>query len=435
MDEQQRSLFLAPAPDPEPERPEPPAGPAAPLGVVEGGRRRRLQVLVVVALLIAGAVANRAGNERAEDAAELVRGDDRVDGAVEMPPFLAQSLRTEERLGPLLPQLTDTTLLLAAGTQVIVLDVDTGTSRSVQVADLDVSAGYPWGAPLLAVGDDIVVRSQPPQAKVVPRTDGEPVRELDAGSGGGLHPSTEPGRLWVEEVRGQRVLEEVDLTGAVQRTVPIPPGMSSIVWDGTGFVQTVDGTARAFPVAGGEPTDIGPGLAVAADATTVALLRCRRRDEPCPLELLDRRDGSVRPVVTEGEVLGFSAGTGTVPVRLSTDGRWLVIQAEVHPDLLPEDAGDGRAGPALAVVDVVAGTVRTVEPGTEAGVPVGAFSPDGRWLFLARSTGSVSARLRGFRLVDSARFDLEVELEVRAGSGLSMSAVPRTPADLGAGEG
>jgi hypothetical protein len=430
VDEQQRSLFLAPAPapDPEPERPEPPPGPAAPLGVVEGGRRRRLQVLVVVALLIAGAVANRAGNERADDA-ERVQGGAQDDGAVEMPPLLAQSLHTKARVGPLLPELTDTTLLLAAGTQVIVLDVDTGTSRSLQVADLDVSAGYPWGAPLLAVGDELVVRSQPPRAMVVPRTDGEPVRDLDAGSGGGLHPSTEPGRLWVEEVRGQRVLEEVDLTGEVLRTVPIPPGMSSIVWDGAGFVQTVDGTARTYHVDGGEPTDIGPGLAVAADATTVALLRCERRDEPCPLELLDRRDGSVRPVATEGEVVGFSAGTGTVPVRLSPDGRWLVIQAEVPP----EEAEDGRGGPALAVVDVVAGTVRSVEPGTEAGVAVGAFSPDGRWLFLGRSTGSVNAQVSGVRLVDSARFDLEVELEMRAGSGLSLSAVPRVPADLGAG--
>lgn len=433
MDEQQRSLFLAPAPaqETEPERPEPPAGPAAPLGVVEGGRRRRLQVLVVVALLVAGAVANRAGNERAEDAAPRVQGGDRRTGSVPMPAPIAQSLRTRDRLGPLLPQLTGTTLLLAAGTQVIVLDVDTGTVRNVQVADLDVSAGYPWGAPVLAVGDQLVVRSQPPRAMVVPRTDGAPVRDLDAGSGGGLHPSTEPGRLWVEEVRGQRVLEEVDLTGAVQRTVPIPPGMSSIVWDGTGFVQTVDGTARAYPVAGGEPTDIGPGLAVAADAATVALLRCARRDEPCPLELLDRRAGTVRTVVTEGEVVGFSAGTGTVPVRLSPDGRWLVIQAEVPP----EEAEDGRGGPALALVDVAAGTVRSVDPGTEAGVAVGAFSPDGRWLFLARTTGSVSAGLTGLRLVDSARFDLEVELEVRTGSGLSMSAVPTTPADLGAGEG
>jgi hypothetical protein len=433
VDEQQRSLFLAPAPaqEAEPERPEPPAGPAAPLDVVEGGRRRRLQVLVVVALLIAGAIANRAGNERAEETAAQVRGGDRRTGAVPMPAPLAQSLRTKARLGPLLPQLTGTTLLLAAGTQVIVLDVDTGTFRNVQVADLDVSAGYPWGAPLLAVGDELVVRSQPPQAMVVPRTDGQPVRDLDAGSGGGLHPSTEPGRLWVEEVRGQRVLEEVDLTGAVQRTVPIPPGMSSIVWDGTGFVQTVDGTARAYPVAGGEPTDIGPGLAVAADPAIVALLRCARRDEPCPLELLDRRDGTVRTVVTEGEVVGFSAGTGTVPVRLSPDGRWLVIQAEVPP----EEAEDGRGGPALALVDVAAATVRSVDPGTEAGVAVGAFSPDGRWLFLARTTGSVTARLTGLRLVDSARFDLDVELEVRTGSGLSMSAVPTSPADLGTGEG
>jgi hypothetical protein len=43
--------------------------------------------------------------------------------------------------------------------------------------------------------------------------------------------------------------------------------------------------------------------------------------------------------------------------------------------------------------------------------------------------------MTGFRLVDGARFDLEVELSVRASFGLALSAVPSTPADLGAGDG
>jgi hypothetical protein len=312
---------------------------------------------------------------------------------------------------------------------VIVLDVDTGTLRSVQVADLDVSPAYPWGSPVLAVGDSFVVRSRPPRAKVVPRADGAPVRDLEAGSGGGLHPSTEPGRLWVEEVRGDPVLQEVDLTGAVLRSVPLPLATASVVWDGAGFVLTADGTAQAVALDGGPPTVVGPGLAVAADAATVALLRCEASDDLCALDLHDRATGVVRTVAPERGVVGFAAGTGTVPVRLSPDGRWLTIQADAPLE------GSAQTGPGLALVDVAAGRVRAVEPGTEAGAPVGAFSPDARWLFLAETTGSVSARMTGFRLVDGARFDLEVELSVRASFGLALSAVPSTPADLGAGDG
>ena len=421
----ERSLFLAPAPEPAPPAPaEPPAGAAAPLTVVEGGRRRRLQVLVVLALLVAGLVANRSNAERVDEPG----GDDGrpEEEAVVKPPLIAPSLRTTARLGPLLPQLTGTTLLLGAGTQLLVLDVDTGTLRNVQVADLEIRPSYPWGSPILAVGDAVVARSQPPRAMVVPRTDGGPVADLDAGSGGGLYPSTEPGRFWVEELRGDPVLEEVDLAGEVSRTVPVPLGSTSIVWDGTGFLQTVDGTALSFGVDGGDPVPVGDGTVVAAGAATVALLRCQGADVACSLDLLDRATGAVRTVPPTADAPGFSAGHASeVPVVLSPDGRWLVIQSA------PPAGGPEPDEPGTALVDVAAGEVRTVEPSLGSGPPVGAFSPDGRWLFLASTTGSVSAEVRGIRLVDGARFPLDVELAVRASFGLALTAAPTTPADRG----
>lgn len=438
----ERSLFLDPPPATQPSPPpEPPAGPAAPLVEVEGGRRRWLQVLVVLAVLVGGVVANRTSAERAADEEATLEQPAPLVAPGEPPAALAQSLRTIERLGPLLPEPTGTTLVLAAGTQVLVLDIDSGTVRGVQLADLEVTSSYPWGSPVLAVGDSIVVRSQPPGGKVIPRTDGGPVRELDVGSGGGLYPSTEEDRYWVEELRGEGRLEEVDLAGSISRTVPVPGAKGSIVWDGAGFVQTVDGTAFGFPLDGGAPTPLGSGSAIAADARSVALLRCPEGsagvapagERPgCELVLLDRASGTVRPVPrpegTSGFVAGPDAGVGPT---LSSDGRWLLVRVDA-PDRPNPRRGGGAADASLAVVDVGAGTVRAVEPGAGSGPPVGAFSPDGRWLFLGTTLDSVSAELSAVRLADGARFDLDVDLAVRASFGLVLEGFPSAPADRGA---
>lgn len=119
--------------------------------------------------------------------------------------------------------------MLAAGTQVLVLDLDSGTKRVVQVADLDVNTRSPWGSSVVAVGDAFVVCARPPQAKRVPQADGGPVTALDAGSGGGFYPSTSAEAYWVEELRGDARLEELDLDGRVARTVALPNGGRSIV--------------------------------------------------------------------------------------------------------------------------------------------------------------------------------------------------------------
>lgn len=403
---------------------------------VEGGRRRWLQVVVVLAVLVAGVVANRSNTERADEQRAFEERQRLEVPSAGPPAPLPQSLRTTDRLGPLLPEPTGTTLVLAAGTQVIVLDVDSGTLRSVQLADLKVDGGYPWGSPVLAVGDALVVRSRPPEARVIPRTDGQAVTELDVGSGGGLYPSTSEGAFWVEELRGEARLEEVDRSGVVRRSVVIPNNSGSIVWDGTGFIQTVDGEVLAFPADGGEPTPLGPGLAVAADAATVAVLHCRPAPmpggNPCDLELLDRAAGTSRVVDPPEDVAGFRAGydAGLVPA-LSPDGRWLLLGADV---VTSGNVGLPATAPGLVVVDVGTGTVRAVEPGALGGLPVGAFSPDGRHLFLARPVSSVAAELAAVRLADGDRFALDVEVSARASFGLVLEAVPSVAADLGSGE-
>ena len=429
----QRSLFLADPPA-EPEPPaEPPAGAPAPLVEVEGGRRRWLQVLVVLAVLVGGVVANRSAPQPVREEPP----DRTSDGPVLGPAALPQSLATVARLGPLLPEPTGTTLLLGAGTQVLVLDLDSGTLRSVQLADLRVGSGYPWGSQAVTAGDAFVVRSRPPTAKVIPRTDGQSVADLVAGSGGGLHPSTTAETFWVEEVRGEARLEEVDRSAAVRRTVPVPNGSESIVWDGAGFLQTVEGRIEAFGPAGEQEASLGEGLVIAADATTAAVLGCPEEvGRGCELSLVERASGTSRVVPLSDELSGFSDGlAGRFGPELSPDGRWLLLGA-TSARTSPTIRGDAAApGTGVAVVDVAAGAVWAFEPGTPEGPPAAAFSPDGRWLFLGRSVGTVAAELDAVRLADGDRFDVDVEISARASFGLVLEAFPSVPADLGAGGG
>ena len=429
----QRSLFLADPPGAPDEPAEPPAGQPAPLVEVEGGKRRWLQVLVVLAVLAGGIVANRS----APPSVRVGPVERTSDGPVLGPARLPQSLATVARLGPLLPEPTGTTLLLGAGTQVLVLDVDSGTLRSVQLADLRVGSGHPWGSQAVTAGDAFIVRSRPPAAKVIPRTDGQPVADLVAGSGGGLYPSTTPDTFWVEEVRGEARLEEVDRSAVVRRSVPVPNGSESIVWDGTGFLQTVDGRIQSPGTEGEQPAPLGEGLVVAADAATAAVLGCGGEAvRGCDLSLVDRPSGTRRVVPLPDELTGFTAGRLDQPApELSPDGRWLLLgatSARTSPTVRGDVAGPGAG---VAVVDVAGGTVRAFEPGTSEGPPVAAFSPDGRWLFLGRSVGTVSAELDAVRLADGDRFDLDVEISARASFGLVLEAFPSVPADLGTGGG
>ncbi len=432
LDEQgDPSLFLEPVPmGASTEAEEPPAGPAAPLVEVEGGRRRWLAVLVVVALLVAGVVANRRNAEPAdEQPADDPPADADVEGAARLRPVpLPPSLQTIEVLGATTPEATGTTLVLAASTQVVVLDVDSGTVRSAQVAELDVQASYPWGSQVLAVGDGIVVRGQPPRSLVLPRADGVPVTTHDAGSGGGLHPSDVEGRYWVEERRGRPRLEERDAAGRglSHRTVALLDGVRSIVWDGSGFIQSADGRVletgfdegTAGPdgaIERARPTSIGTGTAVAADNDTVAIVRC---PDDCALELVERATGAARQVVPPGDAAGFLVDDGAT---LSPDGRWLLVAVA---------GGDGEAI-GLAVVDVGGGSVRAVEPAPSGEPTAGAFSPDGRWLFLASNVSSVEADVAAIDLASGDRHAVAT-LSLRSGFGIVAEAFPSVPADLGA---
>ncbi len=223
-----------------------------------------------------------------------------------------------------------------------------------------------------------------------------------------------------------------------------PASGQSIVWDGSGFVQTVDDQALAFDPDGGESTSLGPGLAVAADGATVAMLRrCAGSSSEvpiplgaassCELVLLDRASGSSRTVPPLDDLAGFSAGedAGFVP-SFSPDGRWLLLRAGATSTREPPvDPGAPVTG-GIAVIDVSTGTVRAVEPGTELGPPAGTFSPDSQWLFIARPTSSVGASLSVVRLAEGDRFVLDAELELRSGFGIVLEAFPSVPADLGA---
>lgn len=430
------SLFLAPRPPPAPGRGQASTDSSGSLSEVEGGRRRWLAVIVVVALLVAGVVANRrnaqlpvsdpsgGGTAVDEEDGEDDEEEEEEAGARPPPALAASSLRTLDRLATSLPAPTGTTLVLAASTQVVVFEVDSGTLRNVQIAKLTASSSHPWGSQVHATDDAIVVRGRPPRAVLVPREDGAPVRPVELGSGGGLYPSDVPGRFWVEEVRGDGVLQELDVDGAVSRVVPMVRPLRSVVWDGLGFVQSTDEAALATPPDGSAPTVVAPGIAVAADRATVALAHCGDGGTTCSLELFERATGVGRAVAAPDGSDGFVLEGGAT---FSPNGRWLLVTSAPGPArLATKPAG-------LAVVDVAAGAVAFVEPAEEGGpAATGAFSTDGRWLFLASTTSTVEAQLHAVDLTTGDR-SLLATVPLRAGFGITLAAFPSVPADLGAG--
>lgn len=123
---------------------------------------------------------------------------------------------------------------------------------------------------------------------------------------------------------------------------------------------------------------LAKGLAVAADAATVVVLRCPGAAAPCGLELADRTNGAVRQVSLPAEVAGFEAGVdaGVAP-SLSSDGRWLILRSTATAPGPEVAVGVEPVTTGLAVVEVSTGRVAAIEPGAVSMPPSGAFSPDG----------------------------------------------------------
>lgn len=389
-------------------------------------RRRLGAVAVVAVLLLAAFGANRMtagelatdGDDEAAPGTTGTTEPERPSTTRRRPratTTVPETLQTMAVLGPLLPDATGTTVVLASSGRLAVADLDTGTVRTVGAPGLRPYAGYPFETVLAVPGGFLVSGSQP---HLVPRDAGGDVLELDVPPHAGFLRSGEEGRFWTVGETFTMELVERDVVGETGRRLTLPPDTGAILPTGDGFVVSPYGSVLEVDAGTGRAERIADGAAVAVDERTLARVRCDD-DLDCGLVISDRDGGRERFVPQPTPRSRYDSWYGA---RLSPDGRWLVI---------PFYAEDQPGG--LALVDVEAGERRQIDSlatSSEGGFPLQAvFTADSRWLLLA-DAGSESRPIRAIRIDDGATAEIDLGIEARPGEqGSVLIAVPSVPAD------
>ena len=428
------SLFLSPLPPTGPvpggdvpgERPDDEPDEHGPGGGASRPWRRAVAPLVVAALVLGAVVANRAG-DGGDPRAQRTPTTSRTASTAPTTPTstapttpttsLGRALTTVEQRGPLLPEATGTTVVLATSERLVVVELDTGTVRMAGAPGLAVWGGAPF-ASVLPVGTAVLVGGAEPH--LVER--GEAGGALDAGGAmpGGLLPSAEPGRWWAVDHRFNIELVEHDVTGETGRRLSLPGDSSAVLPFGDGFLVSPAGSVLAVDATTGRARRITDGTAVAVDERTLVRTRCDEVLE-CGLVLSDHGGGSERLVGTPTPRSRYEIYAGA---RFSPDGRWLVVP------FYGEDQPGG-----LVLVDVERGERRALDSlATAAGggfAVTAAFTADSRWL-LYGDPGDEEAPIRAVRIEDGASAEIDLGLGGgRSRGGATMVALPSVPGDGG----
>ena len=297
---------------------------------------------------------------------------------------------------PALRQPTRTSLLVLTPDGVQTLDVDRRQTRVAAPAE------FPVGPVTAATtSGDHAVLVVDHRAYVVPLSLDGPAAGI--GSAVEVFPSKRDRRVWLLTYPpdGSVLGREVDLTG-VETTAPAVLGGSATVraaaGDGLVIERLIADGTRALATWDPAQPALGPdtfrtgALFVAAGRAVVA-----SRDAAC---VARRCDLFLDDVVTgHGRVIGNALGQGGVAAAaFSSDGRHLAVV---------ESDGDRSQG---TIIDTTTGSLTPFSAGPVAGThPALAWSRDGRWLFVATSSGridAVDARGHGYsvktRRLDSA---------------------------------
>jgi hypothetical protein len=259
------------------------------------------------------------------------------------------SLAQPAALGPLLPRSTGVVLFLLGPSTPKLIDVDTGTVRSISIPTLGSAAASPHG---FVVGDVATGELRLISAA------GD-VQPLPLAASGGLLPGAD-GRWWSVAGGGERAsLSEVDAgfqpTGP---TIDLPPNVMPAGGVEDGIVVSQFGSV-SLVARDGHVRDLGAGDVVAVRNRLLARFGCPRLR--CTVDLVDTRSGRVRPVA------GLPDVTSHVGGRFSPDGRWLAL-------ILNEPTAS-----VLVLVDVDRGRAELLRSAARGPF---AFSTDGRWLFV-----------------------------------------------------
>ena len=207
-----------------------------------------------------------------------------------------------------------------------------------------------------------------------------PVRELPAPPAGGLVlPGPDVGHYWTADPRRPNaVMDLVSTSGTPAASLALPGGLlGPPVSDGSGYLLVNDSLGVLDVRPGGTRLVIADGVVLAAGADSW-LVASGAVGQPWPVTLVTSHPAAQRRLDTEldvlqGEPMGVISPTGRVAAVF--------------------DGATAQAGLGLELVDLSAGTARTVGGGVLPGSIVGsaAFSPDGRWLFVADEYGRLVA--------------------------------------------
>jgi hypothetical protein len=284
---------------------------------------------------------------------------------------------------PPLTAATGTRLLVVQNERLDLLDVDTGASTRLP---LDPRLGGHARLLVLPVGDELVLAgnsstgagSGAETVLVTTAGPGSPLREI--GTATGLHPSSEPGRFWLETQlmppdEPRTLLRLVDLQG-VQHRAADHDGSARVLPLGGGYLrldragtELVDRTGRRLR----RYQQVGV-LGLDAHSAVLGSSACAA---PCPIRVL-RADGDV-----EGLALELRSGVLDHAVALSPDRRTLLSadSRAGHTVVTSHDLAEPTAG--TRVDGAWSTTIHGFSP---------QFSSDSRWAFWPDVSGrSVNA--------------------------------------------
>lgn len=307
--------------------------------------------------------------------------------------------------GPLLPELTRATLVVATHLEIGIVELDTGAVRSVELP------GHGSYEIVSTTGDAAILRGSA-GVFAVPAAPGEaPVLLADNRAGTRPVASDRLGHVWlvthsVDALQAAEVSVKGEATGR-QFVLSGSFGDPVVVGVNGGLAIGALGSLNHYGLDTGDTTPLGQGHLVAASGERLARVSCEGLR--CRLHLTDVRTGNDVEVHERAETLVVA----TRPAAFSPDGRWLAVGAHTV------------RGGAVALVDVAERRIAAVH---RARIDTGdgstlAFSPDSRWLFQLDPAGDVLAH----RLGTDETLDLE-GVQLRQAIALAALATPTSPA-------
>jgi len=301
--------------------------------------------------------------------------------------------------GPLLPGAPDLTIVAADDTGLQLLDTDTGDLRRIAIRRPTPAA---LTETLFTVGDAIVVHADI-DVVVLPASTSRPTR---LASRHRAVPTVADDSVWVFDAPTPYVsgtASRVGLDGTVHDQIQLPAIAEPLVGTAEGLMVSAPG-AVIFVSGDGQRRPVARGLAVATDGRRLAWLQCFN-DMSCAVNVGTVDDpGQVRTALQPGVL---PAGVFDLPIgTFSPDGRWLALP------LYESRASRGLDEVSISIIDTATGIEAQRLKGstvTPFDTP-SAWSPDSAWLVFVSGSD-----VRAWRTADGRTVTIDADLRsVRA---------------------